>query len=131
MTSTVEVLKTISIEATIDLNKLSAAIEALADTERTTTACAAAMTGTGADMTTPIRADLDCVDICHATRQVLTRAGADATILKGLLSGTIAACERSTKECGRHAEQHGHCRLCSQSTRASAEACRALLKDLG
>ena len=85
MTSTVEVLKTITVESTVDLNKLSAAIEALADTERTTTACAAAMTESGPDMTTPIRADLDCVEICHATRQVLTRATADATILKGLL----------------------------------------------
>ena len=75
MTSTVEVLKTITVESTVDLNKLSAAIEALADTERTTTACAAAM---AEGMATSIRADLDCVDICHATRQVLTRATADA-----------------------------------------------------
>ena len=130
MTSTVEVLKTITVESTVDLNKLSAAIEALADIERTTTACAAAMTEGGPDMTTSIRADLDCVDICHATRQVLTRATADATILKGLLESTIAACERSAKECGRHAEHHGHCRLCSEGTRATADACRALLADL-
>jgi hypothetical protein len=131
MTSTVEVLKTITVESTVDLNKLSAAIEALADTERTTTACASAMTEIGSDMRAPIRADLDCVDLCHATRQILTRATADATILKGLLTSTIAACERSAKECGQHAEHHGHCRLCSEGTRATADACRALLKDLG
>lgn len=131
MTSTVEVLKTITVETTVDLNTLSAAIEALADTERTTTACASAMIEGGTEMTTPIRADLDCVDICHVTRQVLTRASADATILKGLLTSAIAACERSTEECGQHAEHHGHCRLCSESTRATADACRALLKDLG
>jgi hypothetical protein len=131
MTSTVEVLKTITVESTVDLNKLSAAIEALADTERTTTACAAAMTDGGPDMTTPIRADLDCVDICHATRQVLTRASADATILRGLLGSAVAACERSAEECGRHADHHGHCRLCSEGTRVTADACRALLEDLG
>jgi phage tail tape-measure protein len=130
MTSTVEVLKTITVESTVDLNKLSAAIEALADTERTTTACAAAMTDGGPDMTTSIRADMDCVDICHATRQVLTRATADATILRGLLESAVAACERSAKECGRHAEHHGHCRLCSEGTRVTADACRALLADL-
>lgn len=131
MTSTVEVLKTITVESAVDLNKLSAVIEALADTERTTTACAAAMTDGGPDMTASIRADLDCVDICHATRQVLTRATADSATLKGLLTSTIAACERSVKECGRHADHHGHCRLCSVGARASADACRALLEDLG
>ena len=88
------------------------------------------MTEGGPDMTTPIRADLDCVDICHATRQVLTRATADGTILRGLLESAIAACERSAKECGRHAEHHGHCRLCSLGTRATADACRALMSDL-
>jgi phage tail tape-measure protein len=130
MTSTVEVLRTITVETTVDLNKLSAAIEALADTERTTTACAAAMTEGGPDMATSIRADLDCVDVCHATRQVLTRATADATILKGLLESAIAACERSAKECGRHADHQGHCRLCSEGTSVTADACRALLADL-
>jgi len=130
MTSTVEVLKTITVESTVDLNKLSAAIEALADTERTTTACAAAMIADGPDMATPIRADLDCADICHAARQVLTRATADASILRGLLDSAVTACERSAKECGRHAEHHSHCRLCAQSTRAAADACRTLLGDL-
>ena len=130
MTGTTEVLRTITVESTVDLTKLSAAIEALADTERTTTACAAAMAGPGGDMATAVRADLDCVDVCHAVRQVLTRATADATLLRGLLVAAIAACERSTRACERHAEHHGHCRLCSEGTRATTAACRALLEDL-
>lgn len=131
MTATADVLKTITIESTVDLTKLSTAIEALTDTDRTTTACASAMAGGGEAMAAAVRADLDCVDICHATRQVLTRATADASVLRGLLEAAVAACERSTRECGRHAEHHGHCKLCSTSTRASAEACRALSEDLG
>jgi hypothetical protein len=131
MTGTTEVLRTITMETAIDLNKLSTAIEALADTERTTTACAAAMPGSGADMAAAIRHDLDCVDVCHAARQVLTRAAADASLLRGLLEAAVAACERSAKECERHAEHHGHCRLCSEGTRATAAACRDLLRDLG
>jgi phage tail tape-measure protein len=130
MTGTTEVLKAITVETTVDLTTLSAAIEALADTERTTTACAAAMAGSGEDMAAAVRADLDCVDICHAARQVLTRGVADASVLSGLLDAVVAAAERSAKECGRHADQHGHCRLCSEGNAVTAAACGALLDDL-
>jgi len=128
MTSMTDILKASATETIVDLNRLSAAIEALGDAERTTTACAAAMAG--GEMGSAVRYDLDCVDICHTTRQVLTRASADASVLLGLLESTIAACERSSAECGKHAEHHGHCRLCSEGTRAAAAACRALLDDL-
>jgi hypothetical protein len=131
MTATADVLKTITIDSTVDLTKLSTAIEALTDTDRTTTACAAAMAGSDGAMGAAVRADLDCVDVCHAARQVLTRGTADGSVLRGLLEAAIAACERSARECGRHAEHHGHCKLCSVSTMASADACRALLDDLG
>jgi hypothetical protein len=128
MTSMTDILRASTTETIVDLNRLSAAIEALGDAERTSTACAAAMAS--GDMGSAVRFDLDCVDICHTTRQLLTRASADATVLLGLLEATIAACERSATECGRHAEHHGHCRLCSEGTRTAAEACRALLEDL-
>jgi hypothetical protein len=128
MTSMTDILRASTTETIVDLNRLSAAIEALGDAERTSTACAAAMAS--GDMGSAVRFDLDCVDICHTTRQLLTRASADASVLLGLLESTIAACERSATECGRHAEHHGHCRLCSEGTRAAAEACRALLEDL-
>jgi hypothetical protein len=131
MAATTEVLKSITVESTVDLDKLAGAIEALSDTLRNTTACAAAMATGDGDMGAAVRADLDCVDICHALRQVLTRATADAAVLHGLLEATVAACERSAGECGRHAHHHAHCRLCSEGTLATAAACRALLEDLG
>jgi hypothetical protein len=130
MTGTTEVLKSITVESAVDLTKLSAAIEALADTERTSTACATAMAGAGEDMAAAVRADLDCVDICHAARQVLTRATADVLVLTGLLEAVVAAAERSAKECGRHADRHGHCRLCSEGNAVTAGTCGALLDDL-
>jgi 2-phospho-L-lactate guanylyltransferase (CobY/MobA/RfbA family) len=130
MTATTEVLKSITVTSAVDLDKLAAAIEALSDTERNTTACAAAMAGADADMAAAVQADLDCIDICHALRQVLTRATADSSILRGLLEATVAACTRSAGECGRHAHHHAHCRLCSEGTLATAQACRALLEEL-
>jgi hypothetical protein len=131
MAATTEVLKSITVEWAVDLQKLAAAIEALGDTMRNTTACAAAMTAGDGDMAPALRADLDCVDICQALRQVLTRATADGAVLQGLLLAAVAACERSAAECGRHADHHTHCRLCSEGTRATAAACRGLLDDLG
>jgi hypothetical protein len=129
MTATTEVLKSITVESSVDLDKLAAAIEALSITDRNTTACAAAMAGGEGDMAVAVRADLDCIDICHAVRQVLTRATADASVLRGLLEAAVTACERSAAECGRHAHHHAHCRLCSEGTMATAAACRALLED--
>jgi hypothetical protein len=131
MAATTEVLKSITVEWAVDLQKLAGAIEALSDTLRNTTACAAAMTAGDGDMAVALRADMDCVDICHALRQVLTRATADGAVLRGLLVAAVAACERSAVECGRHADHHAHCRLCSEGTRATAAACRGLLEDLG
>lgn len=131
MASTTEVLKSITVEWSVDIQKLAGVIEALGDTLRNTTACTAAMTGSEGDMAAAVRADLDCIDICQALRQVLTRATADAAVLRGMLLATVAACERSAAECGRHAQHHAHCRLCSEGTKATAAACRGLLEDLG
>jgi hypothetical protein len=130
MTSMTDVLRSSTSETIVDLDKLSAAIEALADAQRTTTACAAAMAGADTDMGAAVRSDLDCVDICHAAHQVLIRATADRSVLTGLLLAATAACELSAAHCGQHAEHHGHCRLCSEGTTSAAAACRALLAAL-
>ena len=134
MTATREVLESLTIKSSVDLGKLATAIEALLDTERTSTACAGAMIGES-DSTTlvdGIRADLDTVDVVHAARSILTRfVGDNVQVVRSELNAAIAACERSNAECGRHAEHHGHCQLCASATSDCITACRDLLRALG
>jgi hypothetical protein len=61
-----------SIQPSVDMGKLATAIEALLNTERTSTACAGAMVGESDSLALEdaIRADLDTVDVVHATRSV-------------------------------------------------------------
>jgi hypothetical protein len=134
MTDTREMLDSLTIASPVDLGRLATAIEALLNTERTSTACAGAMVGESdsSAMANAIRADLDTVDIVHAARSVLTRfVGANVAVVRPELHAAIAACERSNDECGRHADHHGHCRLCADATRSCITACRDLLGALG
>jgi hypothetical protein len=78
-----------------------------------------------------IRADLDTVDVVHAARSVLTRfVGANLAVVPSELNAAIAAFERSNAECGRHAEHHGHCRMCADAISACITACRDLVSAL-
>ena len=134
MTATREVLDSLTIKSSVDLGKLATAIEALLDTERTSTACAGAMVGESdaSALVDATRADLDTVDVVHAARSVLTRfVGANVDVVRAELTAAIAACERSNAECGRHAGHHGHCQLCASATSACITACRDLLGALG
>jgi hypothetical protein len=133
-TSTREMLDSLTIQSSVDLGKLANAIEALLNTERTSTACAGAMVGVegSSTMANAIRADLDTVDVVHATRSVLTRfVGDNVAVVRAELVAAIAASERSNLECGKHAHHHGHCRLCADATSACITACRELLDTLG
>jgi hypothetical protein len=134
MTATREMLDSLTIKSSVDLGQLAMAIEALLDTERTSTACAGAMVGESdpSALVDAIRADLDTVDVVHAARSVLTRfVGANVAVVRAELNAAIAACERSNAECGRHADHHGHCRLCADATSSCITACRDLLGVLG
>lgn len=134
MTATRAVLDTLTVTRGVNLDILAEAIEALLDTERTTSACAAAMVAdSGVEhLRVAIRADMDTVDVCTAARTVLTR-GSDSNdnVTRAVVDAAISACERSNVECGKHASHHGHCRLCSQSTANTIAVCRNLLNALG
>jgi hypothetical protein len=127
-------LDSLTIQSSVDLGALATAIEALLNTERTSTACAGAMVGVSdsSAMVDAIRADLDTVDVVHAARSVMTRfVGANVAVVRSELNAAIAACERSNAECGRHAAHHGHCRLCADATSSCITACRDMLGTLG
>ncbi|MGH8930987.1 MAG: four-helix bundle copper-binding protein [Egibacteraceae bacterium] len=129
MTSAHDVLATIP-EPTVGLEETARAIDALFECERAATACALAMVAEG-QMTSEVHAALDNADLCQAAQRVLTRTAAqDEQVLRSTLQACIAACERSARECGAHADQHGHCRIHSDSARTCAQACSALLETI-
>lgn len=131
MLETRELFDSITIEADIDRDRWSNAITALGNCQDAVTACAGAMLMVGDGMTSGVLRDLDCADIVQATSRVLTRAaGMDPSLLSAQLEACLLACERSNEFCRTHAEHLPHCRICSESTRECAEACRELLSTV-
>lgn len=109
---------------------LARCIEACFDCSQTCTSCAdACLSEDGVnEMRKCIRLDLDCADICATTARVLTRQTEyDAPTSKAQLESCRAICVACAEECERHADMHGHCKLCAEACRGCAEACDALL----
>lgn len=123
-----ELFDSITVTTDIDGDHWSSAITALGNCQDAVTACAGAMLLVGDGMSSGVLRDLDCADVVQATARVLTRAaGMDRTLLAAQLEACLLACERSHEFCRAHAEHLPHCRICSESTRACADACRELL----
>jgi hypothetical protein len=131
MAETLEMLRTLAPEPTVDLSDLAAALEAVMECEQASTSCAMAMIGKGEDTAVATRRALDCADVCQATLRVLSRASStDARLMRGLVQACIIACEGSHLECGRHAEHHEHCRLHSEAAERAATALQDLLDGM-
>jgi hypothetical protein len=117
----------------VDRKALAACIEACFDCEQTCTACADACLSEEmvADLTTCVRTNLDCADICGSTGRVLSRhTGYDANVTRTVLQACAQACKSCGDECGRHADMHEHCRACAEACRRCEQACRQLLDTL-
>ena len=113
-------------------NELLASVTvALAASEEASTVCATGMLcGKDAEeLRTAISRDLDCADVTAVTRRILAR-DTDRVLLTAQIEACIIACQESNEECSRHADQHDHCRLCSQATAEAVDACRELLQTL-
>jgi hypothetical protein len=117
----------------VDADVLAAAIDAVSDCAQ---ACDA---DTDADldehnlaeMVKCIRLCLNCVDVCTATAEVISRPAAyDADVAKPLLQACVAICQSCGDECERHAQHHAHCRVCAGACRRCEQACRELLSAL-
>lgn len=125
-------LETNPTDPRVDIAALIRCIEACHECEQVCTQCADACLGEGDrehDLSTCIRLNLDCADICLATARVLSRqTGYDADVGRTMLEACAVACRACGDECERHAE-HGmaHCRICAEACRACEEACRTLL----
>ncbi len=126
-----DILQSVTVEPTFDLDELATVLSALADLDRDSTACAVAMSSSGS-AGSAIRAALDAADIAATAGRVLARGeSADLTVVKSVLEAAAVAAERSTRECGAHAEHSDHCRIHSESSSRAAELLRSQLRSLG
>lgn len=126
MTHAATMLRQYPGEVAIDLEQLAKCIDLCEDCAQTCTACADAdlRDEAVADLRKCIRTCLDCSDICETTAHVLSRQTAhDATLARSMLATCIQSCKSCADECERHAEHHGHCRVCAEVCRRCEEVC--------
>jgi len=116
----------------LDLDDLTAAIEACANCSQTCTSCvdsslAEEDVGTMVDS---IAFCDDCADVCTATERLLSRPlHADRGVLHRLLRACVRECTVCAEECEKHAAHHRHHAICARVCRACAKACSDLLED--
>lgn len=118
----------------IDQQKLVECIEACFQCAQTCTACADACLAEDmvAQLTSCIRKNLDCADVCAATGNVLSRqTGNNAETTRVVLEACRAACKVCGDECSAHAGEHEHCRVCAEACRRCEQACADLLASMG
>lgn len=131
MSDSRKLFDSITLDTDIDRDRWSTTITALGNCQETVTACAGAMLMLENGLSGAVIRDLDCADVIQATTRVLSRAtDLDHTLLSAQLEACVMACERSYELCKGHAEHHKHCRLCSEATKACADACRELLDSV-
>ena len=95
---------------------LLACIDACLECGQACTTCADACLSEEmvADLTTCIRLNQDCADLCDTTARLLSRhTGTDTTVLRAALEALRAACAACAAECDTHADMHEHCRVCA------------------
>ena len=118
-------------ELSVDRGLLVRCIEACYDCAESCTQCADDCLGEEGvqDLTSCIRRNLDCADICAATGRVVgRRTGDDPAVTSAALRACIEACRSCADECEIHAA-HGmeHCRVCAEECRRCERACQELL----
>lgn len=108
---------------------VDAALTALAECGRMSTACAGSMIEIGG-MASEVRHALDCADVCGAAERVLARHGAlDDPAVTAALDAATTACGESASACGAHADHHPHCATHARSATACVEALEAVRKS--
>ncbi|QUH02690.1 hypothetical protein HUO13_19465 [Saccharopolyspora erythraea] len=133
MLHTRELFESMTTKPSLSSEQMATMVEALQDCAEAVLACSAGMLAArdAGHLAEAASRDMDCVDVVTTTRNVLTRGnGPDSSMLSAQLEVCLLACERSNELCGRHAEHHTHCRICSDATRHCADTCRATLDAL-
>lgn len=112
---------------------LVVAIDELYACAQTCTSCADACIAEKmvAELRQCIRLNLDCADVCAATATLANRrTGSNEEVIRKMLDACIAVCRLCGEECGRHASQHEHCRICAESCRQCERACQQALPSM-
>jgi hypothetical protein len=79
-------------------------------------------------LTSCIRFNLDCADVCAATGSVVLRIGRTGPQpLQAQLAACVEACRICADECRRHAAMHEHCRICADACEACHRACEDMM----
>lgn len=131
MTNLEKMLETHPRGAQRDRVALAACIQACYECADSCTTCADACLGEPmvADLVGCIRLNLDCSDVCVATGNVLSRqTEPNGTLLRAQIEACITACRLCGEECGRHGDEHEHCRVCAESCRRCEETCQKMLQ---
>lgn len=118
----------------LDQEKLAVCVEACFECAEACTACADACLSEDmvAELTTCVRVNQDCADLCETTGRILSRhTGYDPNLTRCVLLACAIACKACATECESHAKAHEHCRVCAEACRRCEQACRAMLDDLG
>ena len=125
-----QLLDTYPRDFNVDAQVLADTIDALSDGAQACTACAddCLSEENVAELVKCVRLCLDCADVCTATLRVVSRqTGYDANLTRPQLQACVAACNSCGDECERHAQMHGHCRVCAEACRRCEQACDQLL----
>ena len=135
MTETItKMLNTHPAPIDIDQELLTECLVACLECAQACTTCADACLSEDmvADLTTCIRTNLDCADICEATGRVLSRrTGYDANLTRTVLQTCAQACKSCGDQCAQHADMHEHCRVCAEACRRCEQACNRVLAAIG
>ncbi len=70
-------------------------------------------------MTTCIRLDMDCADVCALTAQFVSR---HSVYTKHIIKDCIEICKACAEECSKHTEMD-HCMECAEACKKCIEAC--------
>lgn len=74
------------------------------------------------EMTTCIRTDRVCAEVCSALNQVLATGYSD---VNDLVKYCMKVCSACADECGKH--DANHCQNCADACRKCADACKTFL----
>jgi hypothetical protein len=133
MHSLEEMVSLVRKQADLDTKSLAACIDACSSAVAICTMCADACAAEPEFDTLRrcIRLCLDCADLCGTTVRILSRGGQpDSATLRSALEACSSIAQACAAECRKHADHHGHCRVCAETCAMCARACVDALEML-
>lgn len=117
----------------LDREAVLRCIEACLDCSASCTSCAddSLSEDDSREMTRVIRLALDCSELCDATRRIVIRQTMpDVRVIRATVEACATACIACADECGLHAADHEHCRICAEVCHRCKQACDDLLASV-